>query len=78
MEKLPTVKQTEQGALMNFMAESAAADARAHGEEASQFDETVAERTLWRGLLHGQDSCRDAHDVATPQHHHGQAHADRC
>jgi hypothetical protein len=30
VEKLPTVKQTEQRALMNFMAESAAADARAH------------------------------------------------
>jgi hypothetical protein len=54
MEKLPTVKQTEQGALVNFMAKSAAADARAHGEEASQFDETVAERILWRGL--GKDS----------------------
>ena len=39
---------------MNFMAESAAADARAHGKEASQFDETVAERILWREL--GKDS----------------------
>lgn len=50
-----------------------AADARAHGEEASQFDETVAGRTLWLGLLRDQDSCRDAHDIATPQHHHDQA-----
>ena len=46
MEKLPTVKETEQGALVNFMVESAVADARAHGKEASQFDETVAERIL--------------------------------
>jgi hypothetical protein len=35
MEKLPTAKRAEQGALVIFMAESAAADARAHGEEAS-------------------------------------------
>jgi hypothetical protein len=60
---------------MNIMAESAADDARAHGKGASQFDEIVVERTLWRGLLRGQDSCRDAHDIATPQHHHGQARA---
>jgi hypothetical protein len=44
VEKLPTAKRAEHGALVNFMAESTAADARAHGEEASRFDETVAER----------------------------------
>jgi hypothetical protein len=62
---------------VNIMAESAAADARTHSKGASQFDETVAGRTLWRGLLCDQDSCRDAHDVATPQHHHGQARVGR-
>jgi hypothetical protein len=34
--------------------------------------EVAAGRIRWRGLLCGQDGCRDAHDVATPQHHHGQ------
>jgi hypothetical protein len=48
VEKLPTAKQIEQGALVNFIAESAATNARAQDEEASQFDETVAERILWR------------------------------
>jgi hypothetical protein len=50
VEKLSTAKQTEQGAFVNFMAESVTADTRAHGEEASQFDESVAERILWHGL----------------------------
>jgi hypothetical protein len=31
---------------VNFMAKLAAADARAHGEEASRFDETVVEQIL--------------------------------
>jgi hypothetical protein len=56
---------------VNIMAESAIADVRAHGKGTSQFDETVVERTLWRGLLCGQDSCREVHDVSMPQHHHG-------
>jgi hypothetical protein len=37
-------KRTEQGALVNSMAESAAADVRAHDEGASRFDEVVAGR----------------------------------
>jgi hypothetical protein len=72
MEKLPTAKRIEQGALVNSMEEPAAVDARAHGEGASQFDEVVAGRILRRGLLHDQDGCHDVHDVAMPQHHHGQ------
>jgi hypothetical protein len=35
---------------VNSMAESAVADARAHGEGVSQIVEAVAERILWRGL----------------------------
>jgi hypothetical protein len=38
---------------VNSMAESAVADARAHGEGASQFDEAVAGQILWRELLRG-------------------------
>jgi hypothetical protein len=57
VEKLPNAKRTEQGALVNFMAESSAADARAHGEGASQFDEAMAKRILWRRL--GKDLARE-------------------
>jgi hypothetical protein len=42
---------------VNFMAESSAADARAHGEGASQFDEAMAKRILWRRL--GKDLARE-------------------
>jgi hypothetical protein len=37
-----------------------------YDEGASQFDEAMAGRILLRGLLRGQDGCRD---VATPHHH---------
>jgi hypothetical protein len=51
---------------VNFMAESTAADAKAHGEEASQFDETMAERFLWRGQ--GKDTASsDARSKARSQ-----------
>jgi hypothetical protein len=53
---------------VNIMAKSAAADARAHGKGASQFDETVAERILWRGL--GKDS---ASSDARRKRGHGRA-----
>jgi hypothetical protein len=43
-------RRTEQGVLANSMAESAVADARAHGEGVLQFVEAVVERILWRGL----------------------------
>jgi hypothetical protein len=40
------------------------------GEHDREQGEVVVGRTLLRGLLCGQDDCRDAHDVATPRHHH--------
>jgi hypothetical protein len=54
VEKSPTARRTEQGVLANSMVKSAVANARAHGEGASQFVEVVAERILWREL--GKDS----------------------
>jgi hypothetical protein len=60
-------KRIEQGVLVNSMAESAAADARAHNEGVSQFDEAMARRArtqahatsgreeqTWRGPTTGQ------------------------
>ena len=46
VEKSPTARRTEQGVVANLMAESAVADARAHGEGVSQFVEAVARRIL--------------------------------
>jgi hypothetical protein len=40
------------------------------GERDREQGEVATGRTLLRGLLCGQDGCRDAHDVATPRHHH--------
>jgi hypothetical protein len=64
---------------VNFIAESATADARAHGEEASQFDETVVERILWRGLKKDSASSNragrgqgDGRRVAELEHHGAQ------